>query len=134
MKTTTNIKVRGYHLDGYQHVNNARYLEFMEEARWDYLDTINALGYFQEKNLAFVIVNINIDYKWPAVQNDLINITTEMDETGNTSFIFKQTLFNSTQDRDTAIARVTFVLLDQASKRPIRINQEARDLLTGTNS
>lgn len=106
----------------------------MEEARWDYLDTINALGYFQEKNLAFVIVNINIDYKWPAVQNDLINITTEMDETGNTSFIFKQTLFNSTQDRDTAIARVTFVLLDQASKRPIRINQEARDLLTGTNS
>ncbi|EJV5382956.1 TPA: hypothetical protein HMT81_08910, partial [Escherichia coli] len=24
----TQIKVRGYHLDVYQHVNNARYLEF----------------------------------------------------------------------------------------------------------
>ena len=31
----TQIKVRGYHLDVYQHVNNARYLEFLEEARWD---------------------------------------------------------------------------------------------------
>lgn len=28
----TFIKVRGYHLDVYQHVNNARYLEFLEEA------------------------------------------------------------------------------------------------------
>ena len=27
----TFIKVRGYHLDVYQHVNNARYLEFLEE-------------------------------------------------------------------------------------------------------
>ncbi|EAO9459728.1 acyl-ACP thioesterase domain-containing protein, partial [Raoultella planticola] len=25
----TQIKVRGYHLDVYQHVNNARYLEFL---------------------------------------------------------------------------------------------------------
>ena len=29
----TKIKVRGFHLDVYQHVNNARYLEFLEEAR-----------------------------------------------------------------------------------------------------
>ncbi len=34
----TQIKVRGYHLDVYQHVNNARYLEFLEEARWDGLE------------------------------------------------------------------------------------------------
>ena len=32
------IKVRGYHLDVFQHVNNARYLEFLEEARWTYFD------------------------------------------------------------------------------------------------
>ncbi|MBR9800156.1 MAG: thioesterase, partial [Gammaproteobacteria bacterium] len=26
----TTLTVRGYHLDGYGHVNNARYLEFYE--------------------------------------------------------------------------------------------------------
>jgi len=31
---TTQIKVRGYHCDFYGHVNNARFLEFLEEARW----------------------------------------------------------------------------------------------------
>ena len=34
----TDIRVRGYHLDLYGHVNNARYLEFLEEARWDLFD------------------------------------------------------------------------------------------------
>lgn len=34
MTHKTLIKVRGYHLDIYQHVNNARYLEFLEEGRW----------------------------------------------------------------------------------------------------
>ena len=28
MSHTSEIKVRGFHLDIYQHVNNARYLEF----------------------------------------------------------------------------------------------------------
>lgn len=131
LKTTTNIKVRGYHLDGYRHVNNARYLEFMEEARWDYLDQINALGYFREKNLAFVIVNINIDYKWPAIQEDILEIGTEIEQTGNTSFVFLQTLHNQTQNKTTAIARVTFVLLDQATGKPMRVSDEARSLLSG---
>jgi thioesterase-3 len=27
----TKIKVRGYHLDVYQHVNNARYLDFLKK-------------------------------------------------------------------------------------------------------
>ncbi|MES2628963.1 MAG: thioesterase family protein [Bacteroidota bacterium] len=133
MKTTTNIKVRGYHLDGYRHVNNARYLEFMEEARWDYLDRINALGYFHEQNLAFVIVNITIDYKWPGVQGDVLAIGTEMTETNNTSFVFTQTIFNETAGRDSAIARVTFVLLDQSTGKPVRVTDAARELLTGIN-
>ncbi len=131
MKTATTIKVRGYHLDGYRHVNNARYLEFMEEARWDYLDKINALGYFTEKNLAFVIANISIDYKWPAVQGDTLSIETHLDKTGNSSMVFKQTLHNTTQKRDSAIGFVTFVLVDLALGKPIRVTDEARNLLQG---
>ena len=38
MKHLHNIKVRGFHTDLYGHVNNARYLEFLEEARWEFLE------------------------------------------------------------------------------------------------
>jgi thioesterase-3 len=33
MPHVTTIKIRGYHLDLNGHVNNARYLEFLEEGR-----------------------------------------------------------------------------------------------------
>jgi acyl-CoA thioesterase FadM len=39
-ENTIKLTVRGYHLDGYNHVNNARYLEFLEEARWQYFDNL----------------------------------------------------------------------------------------------
>ena len=38
MVVHTEIMVRGYHLDMFGHVNNARYLEFLEEGRWTFFD------------------------------------------------------------------------------------------------
>ena len=35
---SSQIKVRGFHIDVYQHVNNGRYMEFLEEARWEFMD------------------------------------------------------------------------------------------------
>ena len=40
----TAIRIRNYHLDGYGHVNNARYLEFLEEARWHFFERHNLLA------------------------------------------------------------------------------------------
>ena len=37
-ESITAIKVRGYHADLYGHVNNARYLELLEEARWNHFE------------------------------------------------------------------------------------------------
>ena len=48
----TQIKVRGYHLDVYQHVNNARYLEFLEEARWDGLENSESFQWMTAHNIA----------------------------------------------------------------------------------
>jgi thioesterase-3 len=47
----TKIKVRGFHLDVYQHVNNARYLEFLEEARWDGLENSESFQWLTAHNI-----------------------------------------------------------------------------------
>ena len=44
MDFSTDINIRGYHIDVFGHMNNARYLELMEEARWRYIDATH----FQE--------------------------------------------------------------------------------------
>ena len=61
----TQIKVRGYHLDVYQHVNNARYLEFLEEARWDGLENSPAFQWMMEKNIAFVWIDLKTQKALP---------------------------------------------------------------------
>ena len=69
---SVDIRVRGYHLDIYQHVNNSRYLEFLEEARWDFIGETGFDKAAKALGVAFVIVNININYRKPALVNDLL--------------------------------------------------------------
>ena len=76
----TKIKVRGFHLDVYQHVNNARYLEFLEEARWDGLENSESFQWMTAHNIAFVVVNININYRRPAVLGDVLTVTSQVQQ------------------------------------------------------
>ena len=74
MVHSTPIKVRGYHLDMYGHVNNARYLEFLEEARWRLFEDYFDVDYWQKRGLGFVAVNINIAYRRPALLDELLEV------------------------------------------------------------
>src|SRR5690625_2602971 len=62
------MRVRGYHLDGYGHVNNARYLEFLEEGRWRYFDDRPTLvRHFATVYPALVAFTLNVNYRQPVV-------------------------------------------------------------------
>ncbi len=64
----TEIKVRNYHVDQFGHVNHARYVEFMEEARWRYMeDNESAAESLHRLDLIHVVVNINIAYRKPVL-------------------------------------------------------------------
>ncbi|MGJ8525434.1 Long-chain acyl-CoA thioesterase FadM [Halomonadaceae bacterium LMG 33818] len=64
------LTVRGYHIDVYQHVNNASYLQFTETAQWELFDNSGFLHWMTERGIAFVVVNINISYRTAAYMND----------------------------------------------------------------
>ena len=65
-----NIRVRNYHLDGYGHVNNARYLEFLEEARWAFFEEHGLLS--EIDGLMLVVVRTDIRYRRAAVDGDIL--------------------------------------------------------------
>lgn len=112
----TEIKIRGYHTDLYQHVNNARYLEFLEEARWQLLEDHMDLESFMEKEFLFFVVNINISYKSQARVNDLIRIRSGLGKIGNKSAVVHQQAFNLTTGQVCVDADITFVLSDSKGK------------------
>ncbi len=63
MKSTVHINVRSYHLDRFGHVNNARYLEFLEEGRWGYSEQNNPMELYEKNGIGYAAVNINIHYR-----------------------------------------------------------------------
>ncbi|QLG87122.1 acyl-CoA thioesterase [Chitinibacter bivalviorum] len=117
----TVIKVRGYHLDLYGHVNNARYLEFLEEARWGLLEDRTGLAWFAERQLALVISRIDIRYKRPATMGDVLIIETELTELRERDAIITQKVVRQDNGKLVAQAEVTFAVIhpDQAGALPI---------------
>lgn len=123
-KNDIEIKVRGYHLDLYQHVNNARYLEFLEEARWAYFESVLIDGIFDTQNLGFVVVNINISYRFPAYLDDTLVIHTTEKEIGKRKVILQQLITNKSNNKLIAEADVTFVIIDKSSGKSVELSEE----------
>ncbi|WP_097460659.1 acyl-CoA thioesterase [Mangrovitalea sediminis] len=125
----TLIKVRGYHLDIYGHVNNARYLEFLEEARWAWFEANDVVEAFTERGLAFVLVNANINYRRPAFPGEHLEIRTRIEGIGKKSCRVSQTIWLHGTETLVADAMVTFALMDMASHAAVPVEGELRQKL-----
>lgn len=129
MKTTVKIKIRGYHIDHFQHVNNARYLEFLEEGRWHYSEKNNLISILHQKGISHVTVNININYKRSAVVGEVLRIETSVIRKNRKSVTMLQQVFLNDTDILIADAQVTNVFLHIKSGNVMRINEELNSLL-----
>ncbi|MHA0966139.1 YbgC/FadM family acyl-CoA thioesterase [Enterobacter ludwigii] len=125
----TKIKVRGYHIDVYQHVNNARYLEFLEEARWDGLESSESFQWMTAHNIAFVVVNININYRRPAVLGDVLTITSQLQQLNGKSGVLTQAVTLDPEGHAVADALITFVCIDLKTQKTLPLEGELREKL-----
>jgi thioesterase-3 len=125
------IKIRGYHLDLFGHVNNARYLEFLEEARWAMFENTADLHGLAQEGYAFTVVNINISYRRPALMNDVLAVESEITQIGRRSAIIRQTVKHKETGSIVADADVTFVIFDTREKKSAALEGELRAILEG---
>jgi len=129
MPNTISVKVRGYHLDVYGHVNNARYLEFLEEARWAMLEHMD-LEALLVKGILFVVVNININYRRPAGLNSLLTVESTLKSVGTHSAVLSQVVKFKENGNIAADAEVTFVLLNSKTHQPMKLEGDLAQLLS----
>ena len=120
----TTLQIRGYHCDAYGHVNNARYLELLEEARWTFLEPALKENFFDTRNLLFVVVNINISYKKPLVPTQVVDIEITEVTYNNKSMVVRQIISDKRTRALASEAMVTFVLLNSKTGKPETITPE----------
>ncbi|HOP62912.1 MAG TPA: thioesterase family protein [Spirochaetota bacterium] len=129
MKGEVEIKVRGYHLDIYAHVNNARYVEFLEEGRWALFDDSDIGKEMISRGFAFTVVNINVSYLSEARANDVLVIVTEEKKVGNKSITLSQKIFRKADMKQVVDAEVTFVLFNMKTGKAVVIDDEIKSIL-----
>jgi thioesterase-3 len=128
-ESITSIKVRGYHADFYGHINNARYLELLEEARWNHFDQSVDYEEFKKNGWAFIVVNINISYRKPALPGDTINIKTEYKTHGSRNMVLHQTIYVNGLETVSAEADITFVVLDMKTEKLLPMEGKLLEVL-----
>jgi len=128
--TITEITIRGYHVDMYCHTNNARYIEFLEEARWQHFDTQMRDDVLNENDLAFTVVGINIRYRKPSYVGDVIQIKTSYKEHGRKTITVAQNIFSKKTEELLAEAEVVFVFVDRKSGKAVTVSPEMIELLS----
>lgn len=76
-------------------VYHARYLAFYERARTEILRSFGIVQHnLLQEQIAFVVVKMSIDYKRPAMLDDLLTIETEIKSLSKASLIFSQRILN----------------------------------------
>ncbi len=105
----------------------ANYLKFMERCRTEWL---RQLGVDQsrlrgERRLQFAVVSLNAEFLRPAVLDDEITVTAELQRLGGATINFKQTIWRGDVQLMDASTRVA--CLDSDSLKPRAI---PRDLFT----
>lgn len=117
METELEIVVRPTEVDVNGHVNNAKYVEYMEWGREEWYerqglpyDRLFALG------AVTVTVNLNLNFRRECRQGEVLVITTRPERLGRTSFALRQEI----RKRDGVLAAdgvITMVTIDPATRK-----------------
>ncbi len=133
MKTTLEIPVRSTEIDFLGHVNNTKYLDYMQWGREDwYTQAGLTFEMMLEKNIGTVIANINIDYLSACYMGEILVIKTEPAEVGNTSFKMRQDIFKKDSGQEVSKATVTVVFIDMDTEKSTPIPAELKTLLSNS--
>lgn len=78
-KTYTNLRVRYGETDQMGIVYYGNYAQYLEQGRTEWLRALGfSYKYLEENNVHLPVVNLNINYKNPALYDDVITITTTL--------------------------------------------------------
>ena len=96
----------------------ANYLKFMERCRTDWLRAlgIDQLRLRADRGLQFVVVSASVDFLRPAVLNDEIIVTAELEHFGGATIAFRQTIMRG--EAQLIDANVRVACLDSGTLKP----------------
>lgn len=115
--TKIDIVVRPTEIDVNGHVNNAKYVEYLEWGREDWYEKLD-LPYERMLNLGAITVTVNLEvnYRRECRQGERLTVTTRPERLGRSSFVVRQEV-HTAEGALAADARVTTVTIDPVTRK-----------------
>lgn len=123
------LEVRGYELDGFNHVNNAVYLNYLESARWAFFKHTGWIDYMMERTLHPVVVETHIKYMKELKVFDEVVVKSQWSCEGN-FIVAKQKIYKEKTLEKMSKATIKMILVD-ANRIPYDLPKFMRTALEG---
>ena len=123
------IEIRFGDLDALGHVNNAKYLTYMEMARISYWRDV--CGWNRDTgSLGMIMASAHLDFKQPLLFNDELTIYTRVSRLGNKSYDIEHVFIRRGKDGEAHIATLgssTIVAFDYGAQQSVRVPELWRE-------
>lgn len=110
------ITVRPTDIDVKGHVNNARYVEYLQWGRWEWFEERGLTNErLTELGVVLVVVNLNLDFRKECKSGEKLSVKTTVEKVGVKSFTMSQVV-----NRDKAVVlegTVTMVSIDPTTRK-----------------
>jgi acyl-CoA thioester hydrolase len=120
------VKVTEGDLDALQHVNNIRYLEWVQDISKEHWGQLSKSGW--DKRYLWVVRRHTITYHQPALLGQTLQLTTYVPEARGPISLRKVDMVLEASGQIIAECLTEWVLLDAGSGRPTRIPEEIRNV------
>lgn len=115
------LPIRYRDLDPLNHVNNAIFSTYYEEARIAFINDIPAFAKGFEEGFSFVLVDLHINFIKPVEFPAQLLIGSGLKKLGNSSITSFQAIFHAETKALVSVAEASGVWFDLGKKRPARV-------------
>jgi acyl-CoA thioester hydrolase len=113
------LMIREYHLDSYGHVNNATYVQILEEARWEAI-TEKGYGYkvVQARRKGPVILDLQVSFRKELKLREVVRISVQTDPMRGKIGVINQKILKA-DGTVCAEAKITYGMFDLDERKLI---------------
>lgn len=123
------LRVEYHHTDQMGIVHHSNYVRFFEAARTEWLRTIGmTYAEMERRGVMMPIVEVNVKYKQPAYYDELLSITTTVDELPMARMVFRYEI-RGEDGREVAYGSTTLGFIDSVTRRPQRVPKWLMEIL-----
>lgn len=124
------VQIRYNDIDAQGHVNNAKFVTFIEFARFRYLTTVGLWDGMSFMDLGLIVADVHINYLAPIKLFQNINVGVKVSKIGNKSISFIYQIEDSDTRQIMATAETIMVSFDYLKQISTPVSKRWRDIIS----